>query len=313
MKVIRGDFKLDAECVLTVGKFEGIHLGHQALIKKVVERAKTKGFASAVMVFEPHPFRVLFDAGYKTLFTESERIHILSEFNPDYCVTCDFDKNFAALSPSEFCDFIFGELKAREVFIGADYRFGKNREGTVDFLVNEAKLVGGSVSVLPCIETAGSNIISTSEIRRLVSAGDLREAGDLLGFPFFIMGHVTKGRQLGRTLGFPTLNLYPPDTKLLPTDGVYSTYTVIEGARYEGITNIGVRPTVLGDGAVSARSVETHLLDGSFERLAASDSELYGLPIKVELLNFIRPERKFGSLDELKEQIKIDVRSVRFW
>jgi len=292
-------------CVLTIGKFEGIHLGHQALLAEVVRQAKQLGIASAAMIFEPHPYIFLNDAQYKPLFANDERSHLLENTGLDYIFYCPFDKNLVALSPENFCKMLFDKYNAKLVIVGEDYRFGKNRAGDTALLQNEAAKYDSKVQIVPTCrggilppEDTLQPIISTSNIRKHLTENNMAEASRQLGFPFFIMGKVAKGKQLGRTIGFPTLNMYPPNEKFLPPDGVYATQTTVNGKTYRSITNIGLRPTVDSDSKV--RSVETHLFD-------YTGSDLYGQHIKIELLEFIRPERRFNSLEELKSQIAKDV------
>ena len=295
----------DTGVVLAIGKFESIHRGHRALIKETVRRAKQHGLASAVMVFEPHPITVLGDSNYKPLFTGLERVHLLNECGLDYIFSCPFDTDFARLSPAAFCEKLFFEYHAREIVVGEGYRFGHKRAGTVETLRDEASKYNGNVHVLEVMEDFGT-IISTSLIRSLLITNRLPEALELLGFPFFAMGTTAKGRQLGRTLGFPTLNLYPDDDKFLLADGVYITRTYIKGEELPSITNIGLRPTVNAPEA-KRRSVETFILNLPDK---FSSDELYNIQIKVEFLDFIRPERRFDSLDDLKAQIQLDIKSI---
>jgi len=292
-------------CALTIGKFEGIHLGHQALLTEVTHQAKQLGIASAAMIFEPHPYIFLNDAQYKPLFTNDERSHLLENTGLDYIFYCLFDKNLVELSPHNFCEMLFDRYNAKLVIVGENYRFGKDRAGDIALLQSEAAKHDAKVQVAPTCrggilppENMTQPIISTSNIRKYLAENNLAEANRQLGFPFFIMGEVAKGKQLGRTIGFPTLNIYPTDEKFLPTDGVYATQTIVNGTTYRGVTNIGRRPTV--DNNSKVRSVETHLLD-------YTGSDLYGEQIKTELLEFIRPEYRFNSLDELKTQIAKDV------
>jgi len=292
-------------CVLTIGKFEGIHLGHQALLTEVVRQAKRLGIASAAMIFEPHPYIFLNDAQYKPLFTKDERSHLLENTGLDYIFYCPFDKNFAALSPKDFCEMLFDKYRAKLVIVGENYRFGKDRTGDVALLQAEAAKYNAKVQGIPTCrggnlppEDTLQSIISTSNIRKYLAESNVAEANRQLGFPFFIMGEVVSGKQLGRTIGFPTLNMYPSSEKFLPSDGVYVTQTTVNSATYRGVTNIGLRPTV--DSGSKVRSVETHLL-------GYSGPELYGERVKTELLEFIRPECRFNSLEELKAQIAKDV------
>jgi len=303
MEIIRGN-EMPVDCVLTIGKFESIHLGHQALIKEVIFHAGQNELVSAVMFFDPHPYVVLGDSEYKPLLTEIERSYLLENLGLDYLLVRPFDRDFAALSPETFCDEIFCDYKARVVIVGEGYRFGYQREGTVSLLQERAKVFGAVVKIVPSVDRWEKGKVSTSHIRNLLTANELSEVQQLLGFPFFVMGVTQRGRQLGRELGFPTLNIYP-NGKFLPEDGVYVTLTDIDGIPYPGVTNIGLRPTVSPHS--KTRSVETHLLD--FPEKVASQ-EFYGQHIKTEFLHFIRPERKFASLEDLKTQLIIDVKTA---
>ncbi|MCL1787325.1 MAG: riboflavin biosynthesis protein RibF [Defluviitaleaceae bacterium] len=305
MDIVKGSIPPNA--VLAIGKFEGLHLGHQALLREVKNRAKAIGAKSAVMVFEPHPYVFFVDPAYKPLFTHNERSHIFEGLGIDYLVYFPFDREFAAMPPADFCRLLFTDCK--HVMVGENYKFGSRRTGDVALMRREAEAYGAQVQTVSMEKIPAQNIgtegmapqaISTSHIRGLLSAGGIAEANALLGYPFFIMEKTAKGKQLGRTIGFPTLNIYPAEDKFLPADGVYDTNTVIDGKNYRGITNIGLRPTVNSESKV--RSVETHLFDYPF-----GDRELYDTPIKVELTKFIRPEQQFTSLDELKAQLAKDI------
>jgi riboflavin kinase/FMN adenylyltransferase len=277
-------------CVLTIGKFEGIHLGHRALLCEVRDRAKAAGLTSVAVVFEPHPFKFLHDSNYAPIFTRPERDQLIREIGIDKIVTFEFTADFAAMSAADFCREIFEGLQAREVVVGENYRFGRNREGSA-----ETMQAYGKVCTLSSVGD-----ISTSKIREFLIKSEMENAARLLGFPFFVEGVVTEGRKLGRVLGFPTLNIYPPADKFLPQNGVYETQTIIGGKSFRGLTNIGTRPTVSeNEGRVS---VETHI--------PALSGELYGTNIKVEFTRFIRPERKFSSAEELTAQICKDMEEI---
>jgi len=288
-------------CVLTIGKFEGIHLGHQALLAEVTHKAATLGIASAAMVFDPHPYAFLKDSHYAPLFTNEERHHILKNTNLDYLIIYPFTEILTKMPPEDFCKIIFETYQAKLLIVGENYRFGSGRTGDTALLHKQAATYGAKLQIVPMTTTA-TDKISTSHIRRLLSDSKIKETQMLLGFRFFIFGIVSAGKQLGRSLGFPTLNIYPSQEKLLPPDGVYSTMVTVNGTCYRGITNIGLRPTVNSTSTV--RSVETHLPD------YYGDS-LYGEHIKVELLEFIRPERKFDSVEELRIQIAKDIMCIQ--
>jgi len=200
-------------CVLAIGKFEGMHLGHQALLTQVTQQAGLLELASAAMVFDPHPYIFFNDPGYKPLFTNDERNHLL---DVDYLYYCHFDKNFAALSAQDFCKFLFVDCKAKLVIVGENYRFGKGRMGDTTFLQNEAIHYGAKVQILPT-KNINNDIISTSNIRNLIAKGKLKEARQLLGFPFFAIGVIENN----------VLQL--PDDKFLPPAGVYITNTTLDG------------------------------------------------------------------------------------
>ena len=280
------------DCIITVGKFEGIHLGHRALIEEVVRRAKAAGVASQVVAYDPHPFKILRDANYKPIFSRHERDELIFSLGVDYIITLDFDAKIAAMSPAEFCFQLFGANNVREIIVGENYRFGKNREGSIENLREHAH-----VHIFKNVAD-----ISTSKIRELLAKNELKKAELLLGFPFFIAGEVTKGRQLGRVLGFPTLNIYPPHDKFLPKNGVYKTRTTIDGVTMTGLTNIGERPTVDDSKKISAETFLPNL---------KSRDEMYGKKIKVEFLRFIREERRFNSTDELQSQIITDLGELK--
>jgi len=290
-------------CVLTIGKFESVHLGHCALLAEVMEQAKKQDLQPAAMIFDPHPYVFFGNTDYVTMFTEEERNGLLKSAGLHLLFTCLFDAGFVNLPPSEFCKILFEQCKAKVVIVGEGYRFGKGRAGDVELLTSEAEKYGASVKIIPSVHISRNGAlhspeVSTSNIRKLLADGNIADANSQLGFPFFICGVVTQGKQLGRTIGFPTLNIYPRSNKFLPPDGVYKTCTTIGDKIYNSITNIGFRPTV--DSTEKVRSVETHLL-------GYQGNELYDAYVKVELLDFIRPEQKFNSLEELKTQIAKDI------
>jgi len=298
------NIQMPVPCVLAIGKFESIHTGHRALIREMQRLAKGSGLASALVVFEPHPYQVLSDPEYKLLFTSKEREFLVAELCVDYLLEYPFDTDFAALSPFQFCVKIYEDMQAQYIIVGEGYRFGYKRAGTADTLRQTAARY--NAHVYEAAHVGGTDKTSSSTIRTLLSENNLSQAESLLGCPFFIMGKTTPGRRLGRTIGFPTINLYPPDEKFLPIDGVYTTRTILDGHVYKSITNIGLRPTV---GADAPRSVETYLLD----YIRNDGDELYEKNIKVEFLHFIRPEKRFDDIEALKEQIQKDCESAMMY
>ena len=308
---------LPNSCLLAVGKFESLHLGHQALLKNLEIVAKKEDLPIAIMSFDPHPYIALSDTNYKPMFMLDEWIHLYNYqlgLLEMFLLQQKFDVEFATLSPEIFCEKLF--QKAKIIAVGENFRFGHKREGTVKLLCELATHYNCKVIVTNNLHFSAIEnnleIISTSHIRKLLIAGQMQEAKQLLGFPFFALGTIIKGKQIGRTIGFPTANIYPCEKKFLPQDGVYSTNITIyketeKPISYLGITNIGTRPTVCES---KVRSVETHILEFK-QGQAIYQNELYGQIAKVEFIRFIRPERRFESLIELKEQITKDIQTVK--
>ena len=224
MTIINGGVMPEA-CVLTIGKFEGMHLGHQALLAGVSEQARRLKLASAAMVFDPHPNIFFNGPGYKPLFTNNERNCLL---DLDYLYYCRFDKNFAELSAEDFCKFLFVDCKAVYVIVGKNFCFGKSRVGDTTFLQHEAVRYGSKVEILP-IRLIHNHSINTSSIRSMIAQGKLKEARQLLGFPFFVMG-VIENRLIRL-----------PEDKFLPPPGIYASNTIVDDISYNSITQIGAQ------------------------------------------------------------------------
>jgi riboflavin kinase/FMN adenylyltransferase len=281
-----------------VGKFESIHRGHRRLIQTVTELAKRYGLASAIVAFTPHPYRVLGlgNGDYKPLLTGRERVSVLAELGADILLEYPFDEDLIKTSAAGFGKILFDDLNASVAVVGEGYRFGFNREGTANDLTVLARRYGKATVVAGDLEN-----ISTSAIRGYLDQNRLDEAAGLLGFPYFAMGVVASGRRLGHKLGFPTLNLYPPPDKYLPSFGVYATQTHIAGRVFTSITNVGMRPTVNADETVP--TIETHVFD--------FDEDAYGREIRVDFLRFVRAEKKFADLDALRAQIGEDIKAIK--
>ena len=303
---------LPEPCVVALGKYESIHRGHRAGIERAVQLAKTKQVKSAVVAFSPHPHTLLQGTSYSPLFTQAERIFLLEKLGIDYLLEYPFDATLMHMSAMQFCTVLFTDLQAEAVIVGEDFRFGHGRLGTLSLLREEAAKNNRIVEATPPL-LSNANPISTSAIRALLgeqntkNTPDLLQATSLLSFPFFAMGTVTQGRQLGRTMGFPTLNLYPTTDKYLPPFGVYATKTTINGTQYDSITNIGRRPTV--NKVDVAPTIETHIIKKTPAQGVLHD--LYGTEIQVDFIHFIRAEMKFDGLDSLKAQIAKDVAHVK--
>lgn len=280
-------------CVLTVGKFEAIHLGHRALLAEVARRAAAANSRAVVLTFDPHPRKTLHEADYRPIFTREERDGLLKSPGIDEIISLRFDEHLAAMSDENFCEEIFKIASPKEIIVGENFRFGKDRAGDAEFL---KKFAAGENCAVQIFATVG--IVSTSRIREFLAAEDFANAAALLGFDFFIEGTVEEGKKLGRTLGFPTMNIYPHADKFLPKNGVYATRTTLDGVAHLSLTNIGVRPTVAYENKLSVESF--------IPNFATAPDAMYGRHIKVEFLKFIRAEKRFNSVAELKLQIEKD-------
>lgn len=282
------EFYSDAPSAVTLGKFDGLHLGHQKLIEQI-KRQKLSGLSSIVFMIAP--------PDVPRLLTKSEMYQKLEDLGADCLIECPYIPEVLSMRPEQFLeDVLIRKLKARYLAVGTDFRFGYQRSGDADFLVRMQEQYPIHVDVIhkECLD---GREISSTYVREAMANGNMELAAKLLGYPFFISGTVRHGKQLGRQLGMPTLNLIPPSEKLLPPNGVYYTRTHYNGNVYRGITNIGSKPTVDG----SFIGAETYLYDFS--------DDLYGKEITVELLSYRRPEQKFHSVDELKTQMQKDILS----
>lgn len=294
MQYITGkEFKLNNTCV-TLGKFDGIHLGHQKLLREL-QKDQKPGQKSVMFSFA-------LTESSKVLFTEEERRNILSETGIDVLIAYPFNEETKAITADVFLsDILIKKLGMKKIVVGTDNRFGFQRAGSPEMLAANAKTYGYEVMVCKKAVMGGEEISST-RIKRALQEAKIPEVNAMLGREYFIQGSVVRGKQLGRTIGFPTINVIPPGNKLLPPCGVYVSKTELNGKEYFGITNIGVRPTV---GKQEVNWVETHLLD--------FDSECYGALAKTKLYRFIRPETVFSGLDELKNQIAEDKKAAEYF
>jgi riboflavin kinase / FMN adenylyltransferase len=288
--------KLDF-AVVTSGTFDGVHLGHQKILDCLKETAQKKGGESVIITFFPHPRMVLFNdsQNLKLLNTISEKIHLLEHFGVDHLVIIPFTREFSEIDSQTFIQNILIEkIGAKVLVIGYDHRFGKNREGGFEYLKENAAEFGFEVVEIPRhdVESIG---ISSTIIRNAIIAGDVQQASQLLGSNYTLTGKVVKGKQLGRTLGYPTANIYVvEDYKLIPSDGVYAVYVTYNDQIFKGVLNIGKRPTIEG----KDRTIEVNIFD--------FDKEIYGENLSISFEKKIRDEKKFDSLDALKDQITID-------
>jgi riboflavin kinase/FMN adenylyltransferase len=295
----------DRGCVITIGNFDGVHIGHQVLLQAVMERAKTLGRPSAVYTFYPHPRRVLYpERSDPLLMTWEQLASELEQRGVDVLVREPFTLDFASLDAEAFLrDIIFDRIAPRELFVGRDFHFGKGRSGGGETLAQLGPHLGIRVVIIPQVRVGGTDVSST-RIRAALAEGDVEVAEQCLGRPYGIEGSVVEGDRRGRLLGFPTANL-ELENEIAPGRGVYATSVrVIEGERsgtrvYPSVTNIGTRPTFDRDRVLT----EAHLLD--------FDGDLYGARIELCFHARIRDEKRFSGPDELAEQIARDVVAAR--
>ena len=282
---------------LALGYFDGVHLGHQAVIKNAVNYAKQNGGKSAVITFKDHPCCFFHGVCPKYILTREYREKFIADLGVDYLYELDFEK-LAGLSAEEYLEnILIKHFSPKSISTGFNHNFGHNKTGDVKFLEQESVKYNYKYFALPPQKYDGE-VISSTKIRKLLSDGQIDTANKMLGRNFIIEGTVIKGRQIGRTIGFRTANiLYPLELIDIPF-GVYSVLVNYASQTYQGIANFGVRPTVNGQGAL----LEVHIID--FER------DIYGEVLEVKFIKMLRTERKFDSLDSLKQQISRDIKSI---
>ncbi len=290
-----------AGTTVTVGTFDGVHIGHHAVLVEIVARARQAGRRSVLVTFEPHPLEIVNPQAAPPMLTSpEERREALAETGLDYVVFLRFDRELAGYSPERFVrDVLVGRCGMKELVIGHDHGFGRARSGDVETLRQLGQTDGFLVDVVPPVETGGHPVSST-QIRRAIAGGDLAGAARLLGRPYSVSGRVVPGAGRGRTIGIPTLNLGEvPARKLMPPDGVYAAWVEWRGGRAGGMLNQGPRPT-FGEGS---RTVEIHLFDFA--------EDLYGEWVKVEWVTRLRDTQRFGSADLLQAQLATDREQAR--
>ncbi len=285
--------------VLTVGTFDGVHTGHRAILEQVVATAKKEGCPGVIITFDPHPRSVVGKNGPMELLTPiAERIALLKSFGIDEVIVVPFTEAFAALSPEEYIqDFLVKSFAPKAIVTGYDHHFGKGRAGNFDTLARFAPVFNYRLSEIPAT-TIDAAAVSSTKIRTALREGRVADAARMLGRPYSITGTVVKGKQLGRTIGFPTANLEPVEpAQLIPAEGVYAAIAETEsGNRFRAMINIGRRPTVE---AAGERTLEAHLLDHF-------SGNLYDQRLRILCIDRLREEQKFASLDALKAQLAQD-------
>ncbi len=297
MKIIsEKEFEKLNNTVLTIGKFDGLHKGHQKLIAKMTE-LKEDGYSSVLFTFKKAPKEILNLEDVDYILTQYEKEAFLENRGLDYYIEYPCDEEVLSTTAEDFIsEIIVEKIGAKIIVCGTDFRFGKNREGDVHLLKALEEKYGYEVIVLDKLKYENVDI-SSSRIREAVVNGNIELVNRLLGYNYTVIGKVVTGNKIGRSLGFPTANITPEDKKLLPPCGVYYTKAQINGCEYKGVTNVGRKPTVNDKNPVN---IETCFL--------GYDGDLYGKTIEVQFYKFVRPEMKFESLEMLKKQINLDVK-----
>lgn len=293
-------FHTNKKTIVTIGTFDGVHVGHQKIIERLISNARNCDCESLILTFFPHPRMVLQDESViKLLNTISERATLLENSGLDHLIIHPFDKEFSRLSAEEFVKTVLvDQFNIKKIVIGHDHRFGRNRTANIDDLIAFGKQYNFEVEQISAQEIQDAAVSST-KIRNALEEGDVNLANTYLGYPYFLTGVIEKGRQLGRTIGFPTANLKIEESyKLIPKMGAYIVESVLNNKKVFGMMNIGFKPTVGSE----RLSIEVHFLD--FE------GDLYDQNIQVALLKFLRPETKFDSISSLKVQLEKDKNDV---
>ncbi len=282
--------------VVTIGTFDGVHIGHQKIIKRLIKTGEQFGLKSVILTFFPHPRMVLQkDSDIKLINTIEERHQILNDLGLDYLIIKKFTHEFSRLSAEDFVkQILVDKLNAKKVIIGYDHRFGRNRNADINDLKKFGETYGFEVEEISA-QDIDDVAVSSTKIRTALQAGDIAKANAYLGYPFMLTGMVTKGKGLGRQLNYPTANIQiPEDYKLIPKQGAYIVSSKIDNKTVFGMMNIGTNPTVNG----SQQTIEVHFFD--------FDADIYGATIQVDLLQRIRDEQRFESVEALKTQLSLD-------
>ena len=297
------DFRSTKKTILTLGTFDGVHIGHKKILKKVIQGTANEKYESLVLTFFPHPRMVLQeDSGLQLLNTIEEKIDLLAEIGLENLVIHPFDETFSRLTAEDFVKTILVDrFHIQKIIIGYDHRFGRNRTADIDDLIAFGKKYNFEVEQIS-VQEINEISVSSTKIRNALLEGNMTLANDYLGYAYFLTGTVVKGKQLGRTINFPTANLNIKENyKLIPQNGVYIVESTINQKTVFGMMNIGFNPTVKGQN----QSIEIHYFD--------FDADLYGQKIRVSILQRIRSEQKFESVDLLKAQLEKDKKSAHHY
>jgi len=302
MKYIKDttEFFIDEPTVISLGKFDGIHRGHELLLEQLMKK-KREGYKAVIFTFDIPPKKALDGEEVKVLTTNEEKMHMFDSFGIDYLIECPFTKEVMSMEPEIFIEMLVKNLSVKYIVAGEDFCFGRNRRGNYKMLQEYASKLSYEAIIFPKMKEEERDI-SSSFVREEIMAGRIEMANKLLGYPYFVSGEVKHGNKIGRTIGFPTINLIPPSNKLLPAYGVYITKVTIDGIVYHGVTNVGCKPTIEGENPVG---IETYILD--FEQ------DVYDKVVSITFIKKIREERKFPNLDCLLEQMRFDVNEARYY
>ena len=293
------DFKIEEDTVITLGKFDGLHRGHELLMENLLNWREKYRYKAVVFTFDIPPRQQVNGVDTRVLTTNEEKRAIFERSGVDYLIECPFTPEVMCMEPKAFIEWMVNALHARCFVIGNDFRFGHNRAGDYEVLRQYAVEFGYEVVVLDKIQEDGRDISSTY-IREEIGQGHIEKANNLLGYEFFAKSMIIHGKQLGRKIGIPTINMEFPPEKLLPPNGVYVTRVLMDGVWHKGVTNVGCKPTVSDSHLIG---VETHILDFS--------GNVYGKEAEVCFLHYIRPEQKFAAIEDLQAQMERDVMTSR--
>lgn len=287
------------QCVVVLGNFDGIHKGHQKLFEVAKHEARERNLETVVFSFYPHPTWVIGNHPKALLMSRRDKKHMAEHLNMDVLIEYPFTKDFANISPEEFFkEILMEKLKACVVVVGSNYYFGKNKVGNPSYLKSLGRIYQIEVKIVEAVMRK-DQMISSSQIRRLITSGKIEAANEMLGHPYMVIGKVVQGKQLGRTIGFPTINLIADPDRVYPPNGVYATKIKVYSKTYLGMTNIGYNPTVNGE----RKMIETHLFD--------FNENIYGQDVEIAFYHFIRAEQRFENIEALQCQISKDREEIQ--
>lgn len=288
----------DKACVVILGNFDGIHKGHQKLFEIAKQEAKKRSLETVVFSFYPHPTWVIGNHPKALIMSRRDKKRMTESFGMDVLLEYPFTKTFASISPDEFfIEILVKQLKVSVLVVGSNYYFGKDKAGNPSYLKELGKRYNVEVYVVDAVKR-DNQMISSSQIRNLIIDGKMEAANEMLGHPYMVVGNVMQGKKLGRTIGFPTINLMADPDRVYPPNGVYATKVKVNAKTYLSMTNVGYNPTVSGE----RKMIETHLFE--------FNDTLYGAEVEVDFYHFIRPEQKFEGIEALRVQLAQDKNKV---